>query len=124
MDDEPKIGRDLVFCTAWFCPFAQRVWIALEEKKLNFSVVEVAIKDPDTGLWKSLSEKPAWFTKLNPLGKVPVVAYRQNGEKLVSIYESLICNEFLEDFAPNPEYPALFPQESFNRAGQAPDRPL
>jgi len=56
--------------------------------------------------------------------QVPVVAYRQNGEKLVSIYESLICNEFLEDFAPNPEYPALFPQESFNRAGQAPDRPL
>jgi len=28
------------------------------------------MQDPDTGLWKSLSEKPAWFTKLNPLGKV------------------------------------------------------
>ena len=47
---------------------------------------------------------------------MPVIAYRQNGEKLVSIYESLICNEFLEDFAPNPEYPALFPLESYNRA--------
>ena len=31
-----------------FCPFAQRVWIALEEKKLNFSLVEVAIKVRDS----------------------------------------------------------------------------
>ena len=53
-----------------FCPFAQRTWIALNEKKLTFDTHEVAIKDPETGLWKQLEEKPAWFTKLNPLGKV------------------------------------------------------
>ena len=53
-----------------FCPFAQRTWIALEEKKLNYKLVEVAIKDPRTGLWKQLNEKPEWFTRLSPLGKV------------------------------------------------------
>lgn len=58
---------------AWhhrFCPFAQRTWIALEEKKLTFKIVEVAIKDPSSGLWKQLDEKPQWFLNLSPLGKV------------------------------------------------------
>ena len=53
-----------------FCPFAQRTWIALAEKGISFKLEEVAIKDPRTGLWKQLDEKPAWFTKLNPIGKV------------------------------------------------------
>lgn len=57
-------------CLCRFCPFAQRTWIALEEKGLNFQKEEVAIKDPRTGLWKQLDEKPSWFLRLNPRGKV------------------------------------------------------
>ena len=41
--------------------------------------------------------------------QVPILAYRDNGDSLVSVYESLICNEFLEDYASHPEYPPLFP---------------
>lgn len=44
--------------------------MALLEKTTSFKVVEVSIKDPRTGSWKQLDEKPAWFTSLNPLGKV------------------------------------------------------
>ena len=67
-----RIGRD---CESFlqnicrFCPFAQRTWIALNEKTLTFETHEVAIKDPATGLWKQIDEKPAWLLKLNPLGK-------------------------------------------------------
>lgn len=155
--------------------------MALNEKKLTFETHEVAIKDPETGLWKQLNEKPEWMLKLNPLGKVgqhissrstttcgdwcktacsvrephlillvqakvlpfvlfvfnkiafehkgintqkfrffsfrgtviylqvPILAYRDANERLTTVYESLICNEFLEDYAPHPEYPPLFP---------------
>ena len=34
------------------------------------------VQDSETGLWKSLNEKPAWFTKLNPAGKVSLSLHR------------------------------------------------
>ena len=52
-----------------FCPFAQRTWITLLEKGIPFRYVEVALKDPKTGLWHQLDAKPEWFLNLNPLGK-------------------------------------------------------
>ena len=48
----------------------QRTWIALLEKKIPFSYHEVSLRNPKTGLWYPLTEKPKWFTDLNPLGKV------------------------------------------------------
>ena len=68
---------------------------------MKYSLHEVAIKNPKTGLWHQLDEKPDWFLKLNPLGKVPTLAYKE-GDTTLSVYESNICNEFLEDFQPQP----------------------
>lgn len=48
----------------------QRTYIALLEKKLKFTYHEVSLRNPQTGLWYPLQEKPKWFTDLNPLGKV------------------------------------------------------
>ena len=48
----------------------QRTWIALLEKGLPFDYKEVSLRNPATGLWFPLTEKPKWFTALNPLGKV------------------------------------------------------
>lgn len=100
---------------AWFCPFAQRTWLALLEKGIQFNLFEVSLKDPKTGLWHQLEEKPEWFLRISPLGKVPALAYEEDGT-LHNIYESSICNEFLEDYAPPPEAPALLPPHPATRA--------
>ena len=52
------------------CCVTQRTYIALLEKKLKFNYHEVSLRNPQTGLWYPLQEKPKWFTDLNPLGKV------------------------------------------------------
>lgn len=91
-----------------FCPFAQRTWIALREKNIPHTLQEVAIKNPKTGLWHQLEEKPEWFLKLNPLGKVPTLAYKE-ADTTHSVYESNICNEFLEDYQCAPSLFASHP---------------
>lgn len=46
-----------------------------------------------------------------------MLAYREGKDTEVkSVYESLICNEFLEDFFPHPEHPALFPLSAIAKA--------
>ena len=65
----------LEFYYAWYCPFAQRVWIALLEKGVKFTSKEI---DP----YKKTPE----FLAINPRGFVPVLLH--NGR---SIYESLVC---------------------------------
>ncbi len=44
------------------CPYVQRVAIALREKAVPFERRDV-----------DLAHKPAWFTDISPLGKVPLL---------------------------------------------------
>lgn len=90
--------HELVFYAAWFCPFAQRTWLALEEKELSYEYQEV-----------NPYKKDKEFLNINPLGLVPAIIY--NG---TCLYESLILNEFLEDQFPNSK--PLLPKDSFERA--------
>ncbi len=53
------------FITNQRCPFAQKVWIALEASAAPYEMIEVSLYG--TG------GKPDWFWKLNPRGTVPVV---------------------------------------------------
>ena len=48
--------------------------------------------------------------------QVPCLAYREESGQVISVYESLICNEFLEDFASPPVYPSIFPPNAATRA--------
>jgi len=72
------------------CPYVQRAAIALHEKGVPFTRRDV-----------DLSDKPAWFLALSPLGKTPVLV--ADG---TPIFESAVILEFLEETAPPPLLPA------------------
>ena len=71
------------------CPYVQRAAIALAEKGVPFER-----KDID------LANKPDWFLKISPLGKVPVLL--DAGQP---IFESAVILEYLEETQPNPLHP-------------------
>ena len=83
--------------TSEVCPYAQRTHMTLIEKGLEFERREV-----------DLANKPDWFLKVSPYGKVPVVKI---GERVV--WESAIINEFVEESFPDP---ALLPRDPYLRA--------
>ncbi|MSO99011.1 MAG: glutathione S-transferase family protein [Rhodospirillaceae bacterium] len=79
------------------CPYAQRTRMALIEKGLDFTLTEV-----------DLYNKPDWFKKLSPYGKVPLLKHKGD-----IVYESRIINEYLEDAFPQRP---LLPREPMQRA--------
>eukprot|EP00850_Spirogloea_muscicola_P003324 SM000013S26493 [mRNA] locus=s13:721894:723143:+ [translate_table: standard] len=89
--DKPKL-----FC-AWFCPFAQRAWIALEEKGVPYEYLEV---DPYA--------KPPELMAVNPRGLVPSLEHRDHG-----LYESMVLMEYIDEAF---EGRRLLPHEPFSRA--------
>ena len=79
------------------CPFAQRTRMALLEKNIDFNLVEI-----------DLENKPNWFLKISPYGKVPIL---RHNDKV--IFESSIINEYLEDVFPHKN---LLPEDPVVRA--------
>ena len=63
-----SVHRSVLDCKH-FCKSSNAGYAVLNEKRVDFQLAEVALKDPKTGLWHQLENKPAWFTRLNPLGK-------------------------------------------------------
>ncbi len=72
------------------CPFVQRSVITLREKQVDFDVTYI-----------DLANKPDWFLKLSPLGKVPVL---QVGEE--ALFESAVINEYLDETNAPAYHPA------------------
>src|SRR5258708_1245020 len=67
------------------CPYVQRAVIALNEKGVPFERIDI-----------DLADKPNWFLKLSPLGKVPVlVVTTDKGE--VALFESNVICEYIEE---------------------------
>jgi len=77
---------------AWYCPFAQRVWMALIHKDIDFDYVEV---DP--------YNKTDWWVKVSRGAElVPVlVEENENGDGETTIIESNRILEFLDDCFPH-----------------------
>src|SRR5438445_13357858 len=70
------------------CPYVQRAVIALTEKGVPFERIDI-----------DLADKPDWFLKISPLGKVPVLTVAtENGE--VALFESNVICEYIEDAQP------------------------
>jgi hypothetical protein len=78
------------------CPYVQRVAIALAEKSLPFTRVDI-----------DLAAKPEWFHAISPLGKTPVLKVGDS-----AIFESAVILEYLEDVYP----PSMHPVDSLARA--------
>jgi glutathione S-transferase len=78
------------------CPYVQRVAIALEEKGAAYDWVGV-----------DLANKPDWFVKLSPTGKVPLLDVGGH-----AIFESSVILEYLEETVA----PKLHPDDALRRA--------
>jgi glutathione S-transferase len=93
----------------WFCPFVQRSWMVLEEKRIPYQYVEV-----------NPYKKAPEFIALNPRGLVPTLAVPLDakGTKQKPLYESSIICEYLnEDYADETKHgPNLFPEDAYERA--------
>ena len=72
--------------STYYCPYALRTRMVLEEKRLPYERSEIDLKN-----------KPADFHKVSPYGKVPVLV---EGE--TRVYESAIINEYLDEKYPDP----------------------
>jgi glutathione S-transferase len=72
------------------CPYVQRAAIALAEKQV-----------PHERQYVDLADKPAWFTDISPLGKVPLLKV---GREV--LFESAVILEYLEETRGRPMHPA------------------
>jgi glutathione S-transferase len=93
----------------WFCPFVQRAWITMHEKKIPHQYVEINPykKDPE-------------FLEMNPRGLVPTLAVPVDGAGKVQkpLFESLVVCEYLDEaYADETQHgPRLLPKDVYERA--------
>ncbi len=83
--------RTLELISNHLCPFTQRAAIQLTEKGASYKHVYI-----------DLADKPAWFSRIAPLGKVPILRI---GDE--TLFETTAICEFLEETVlGQPLYPA------------------
>jgi glutathione S-transferase len=78
------------------CPYVQRSVINLKEKQIDFDIEYI-----------DLANKPEWFLKISPMGRVPVL---QVGSEV--LFESAVINEYLDEVNP----PSLHPKDPLTKA--------
>ncbi|MHC2334883.1 glutathione S-transferase family protein [Bradyrhizobium sp. USDA 4454] len=84
------------------CPYVQRAVIALHEKGVPFERIDI-----------DLANKPDWFLKISPLGKVPVLVVTADDGKEVALFESNVICEYIEETQAGAK---LHPQDALTRA--------
>ena len=82
------------------CPYVQRALIVLKEKNVPFERVDI-----------DLANKPDWFLKLSPLGKVPVL---QSGDNV--LFESQVIAEYLDEVTDGSLHPSDPIEKAVHRA--------
>lgn len=92
-----KPAAPITLVSTYTCPWAHRTWIALAAANVDFTFKEVDLKN-----------KPDWFLKLTPIGKVPTLVV---GDDI--LYESLITTELIADLFPQA---GLLPTDPIARA--------
>ncbi|MBR0895365.1 glutathione S-transferase family protein [Bradyrhizobium tropiciagri] len=84
------------------CPYVQRAVIALHEKGVPFERIDI-----------DLANKPDWFLKISPLGKVPVLVVTGDDGKEVALFESNVICEYIEETQGGAK---LHPEAALTRA--------
>lgn len=84
-----------------FCPFAHRVHLVLNAKNIPYHVAYI-----------NLSEKPEWYPKVNPSGKVPALQLA-NEEHEPFLVESMVIAEYLDEKYPQIK---LYPADPLEKA--------
>jgi glutathione S-transferase len=79
------------------CPYVERSRIVLLEKALPHEIELI-----------QLSDKPAWFLEISPMGRVPVLLVDDR-----PVFESMVINELVDELEPRPP---MFPREPLLRA--------
>ncbi|KAF4507794.1 hypothetical protein G6O67_004257 [Ophiocordyceps sinensis] len=94
---------------AWFCPFVQRAWITLCEKKIPHQYVDI----------NPYNKEPE-FLRMNPRGLVPTLAVpmADAAEHREPLFESLVICEYLNDaYSDEAEHgPSLLPSAPYDKA--------
>lgn len=83
------------------CPFVQRAIIMLNYKSIQHQMTFIDLDNP-----------PAWFAKISPFGKVPLL--RVDNDAV--IFESAVINEFLDDVTPGQLHPSDPLQRAINKS--------
>jgi len=80
----------------YLCPYVQRARIVLAEKNIPHDLEFI-----------DLADKPAWFNRISPLGKVPVLLTDER-----PLFESAVITEYLDEVTPD----SLHPSDPYERA--------
>ncbi|MBP2442755.1 glutathione S-transferase family protein [Rhizobium leguminosarum] len=84
------------------CPYVQRAAIVLLEKGVPFERINI-----------DLTNKPDWFLKISPLGKVPLLRIEEEDGSEAVLFESSVICEYLEETQAGT---ALHPKDALTRA--------
>jgi len=95
------MSQKLTLISHKLCPYVQRAVIALAEKGIPFERIDI-----------DLANKPDWFLKISPLGKVPVLVVARDGRE-VALFESNVICEYIEETFTEAK---LHPQDALKRA--------
>jgi len=96
---------DLELISFKLCPFVQRSVITLKKNNAPYTIRYVDLADP-----------PAWFLRLSPSEKVPLLVI--DGAQV--LFESSVINEFIDDVTPG----RLHSEDPLRRARSKLDRKL
>ncbi|KAH7347386.1 glutathione S-transferase [Plectosphaerella cucumerina] len=100
--------QPLKFYGGWFCPFVQRSWLVLHEKKIPYQYIEI-----------NPYKKEASFLELNPRGLIPTLAVpaHENSTHRKALYDSTIISEYLDEAFTEAQYGSrLLPEDPYDRA--------
>lgn len=95
--------RHLRLISHKLCPYVQRAVIVATEKDIPFERIDI-----------DLANKPDWFLKLSPTGKVPVLEVTEADGSTHVLFESAVIAEYLDEISGD----RLLPSQPVDRARQ------